>query len=101
MSIKGLKLKGGKVVIQEKEKDLRVRKNYSLPQQTIDKIKEISDLLGNKSESETLVEIVNIVDSLLVVEEPKKAPRKPRNTKKIQEAEQVETTDVEDDDQPF
>ena len=33
MSIKGLKLKGGKVVIQEKEKDLRVRKNYSLPQQ--------------------------------------------------------------------
>lgn len=100
MSIKGLKLKGGKVVIQEKEKDLRVRKNYSLPQQTIDKIKEISDLLGNKSESETLVEIVNIVDSLLVVEEPKKSSKK-RKTKKEQEVEQVETTDVEDDDQPF
>ena len=35
MSIKGLELKGGKIVIQEKEKDLRIRKNYSLPQQTI------------------------------------------------------------------
>ena len=67
MSTKGLKLKGGKVVIEDRKKDIRVRKNYSLPQATIDKIGEISKLLGNNSESETLVEIVKIVDSLLVV----------------------------------
>ena len=104
MSTKGLKLKGGKVVIEDRKKDIRVRKNYSLPQATIDKIGEISKLLGNNSESETLVEIVKIVDSLLVVEEePKKAPKKPRKPKKEQEAEQVETTEVEveDDDKPF
>ena len=100
MSTKGLKLKGGKVVIEDRKKDIRVRKNYSLPQATIDKIGEISKLLGNNSESETLVEIVKIVDSLLVVEEPKKSSKK-RKTKKEQEAEHVETTDVEDDDQPF
>ena len=42
MSIKGLELKGGKIVIQEKEKDLRIRKNYSLPQQTITDIEELA-----------------------------------------------------------
>ena len=100
MSIKGLKLKCGKIVIEEKKKDLRVRKNYSLPQDTIDSIDKLAEKLGCSS-SEAIVEAINIVEALLVEEEPKKAPRKPRNTKKKQEAEQVETTEVEDDDQPF
>lgn len=47
MSIKGLELKGGKIVI--KEKDLRVRKNYSLPTQTITDIEELAKKLNIKS----------------------------------------------------
>lgn len=99
MSTKGLKLKGGKIVVETKEKDLRIRKNYSLPAKTIDNIDKLAEMLGCSS-SEAIVEAINVVEALLVVEEPKKA-KKPRNTKKKQEAEQVETTNIEDDDQPF
>ena len=52
MSIKGLELKGGKIVIQEKEKDLRIRKNYSLPQQTITDIEELAKECSKKLEEE-------------------------------------------------
>lgn len=100
MSTKGLKLKGGKVIIEDKKKDLRIRKNYSLPEVTINKIKEISDLLGNNSESETIVEIVNIVDSLLVVEEPKKVAgtrRTRRTTKKEEGTEESTVVETEED----
>lgn len=100
MSKKQLELKGGKIVMKSKEKEPRERKNYSLPKSTIDAIDDLAKKLGCSS-SEAITEAIKVVGALLVDEEPKKATKKPRNTKKKQEAEQVETTDVEDDDQPF
>lgn len=72
---KGLELKGGKIVIQEKEKDLRIRKNYSLPSKTITDIDELAKKL-NCSSSEAIVEAIKVVNALLVEEEPKKATKK-------------------------
>lgn len=72
-NLKELVLKNGKIVVKEKAKDLRVRKNYSLPAQTITDIEELAKTL-NCSASEAIVEAIKVVNSLLVEEEkPKKA----------------------------
>lgn len=92
MSIKGLELKGGKIVIQEKEKELRIRKNYSLPQQTINDIEELAKKL-NCSASEAIVEAIKVVNALLVEEEPKKETKK-KTTKSIKA--KKEETNTED-----
>lgn len=63
-NIKGLELKGGKVVIESKEKELRTRKNYSLPKSTIDDVITLSKKLGC-SESEAVVEAIKVVMQLL------------------------------------
>ena len=62
---------------------LRIRKNYSLPQQTISDIEELAKTL-NCSASEAIVEAIKVVNSLLVVEEEPKAPKKrsDKNTKR-------------------
>lgn len=99
MSKKQLELKGGKIVMKSKEKEPRERKNYSLPTSTVKAIDDLAEKL-NCSSSEAIVEAIKVVGALLVDEEPKKSSKK-RKTKKEQEVEQVETTDVEDDDQPF
>lgn len=91
MSIKGLELKGGKIVIQEKEKDLRVRKNYSLPSQTITDIEDLAEKL-NCSASEAIVEAIKVVNALLVEEEPKK-PKKPRAKKEEVKTEEAQNKD--------
>lgn len=70
-----LVLKNGKIVIEDKAKDLRIRKNYSLPSQTIADIEKLAHTL-NCSASEAIVEAIKVVNSLLVVEEEKKAPKK-------------------------
>ena len=79
-NLKELVLKNGKIVVEDKAKDLRIRKNYSLPQQTISDIEELAKTL-NCSASEAIVEAIKVVNSLLVVEEEPKAPKK-RTTKK-------------------
>ena len=71
-------------------KDLRIRKNYSLPQQTISDIEELAKTL-NCSASEAIVEAIKVVNSLLVVEEEPKAPKK-RTTKKAIKQETKEET---------
>lgn len=83
---KGLELKGGKIVIQEKNKDLRVRKNYSLPSQTIADIEELAKKL-DCSASEAIVEAMKVVNALLIEEEPKpkKSNAKKENAKKENE----------------
>ena len=86
-NLKELVLKNGKIVVEDKAKDLRIRKNYSLPQQTISDIEELAKTL-NCSASEAIVEAIN---SLLVVEEEPKAPKK-RTTKKAIKQETKEET---------
>nr|WP_294576278.1 hypothetical protein [uncultured Romboutsia sp.] len=99
MSIKGLELKGGKIVIQEKEKDLRIRKNYSLPQQTITDIEELAKKL-NCSASEAIVEAIKVVNALLVEEEPKKTSKKAtKKSTKAKEVEQLE--EIHDENEVF
>lgn len=79
---KELVLKNGKIVVEDKAKDLRIRKNYSLPSQTITDIEKLAETL-NCSASEAIVEAIKVVNSLLVVEEPKEEPKKrTRNTSK-------------------
>lgn len=63
-NIKGLELKGGKIVIESKEKELRTRKNYSLPKSTIDDVITLSKKL-DCSESEAVVEAIKVVMQLL------------------------------------
>ena len=87
---KELVLKNGKIVVEDKAKDLRIRKNYSLPQQTISDIEELAKTL-NCSASEAIVEAIKVVNSLLVVEEEPKAPKK-RTTKKAIKQETKEET---------
>lgn len=74
-NLKELVLKNGKIVIEDKAKDLRIRKNYSLPAQTITDIEKLADTL-NCSASEAIVEAIKVVNSLLVIEEEPKAPKK-------------------------
>lgn len=96
MSIKGLELKNGKVVIENKEKDLRIRKNYSLPSQTIADIDELAKKL-NCSASEAIVEAIKVVNALLVVEEePKKTTTTRKTRKTTKKEESVTTTDSTD-----
>ncbi len=100
-NLKGLELKGGKIVIQEKAKDLRIRKNYSLPEATINDIEELAKKL-NCSASEAIVEAIKVVNALLVEEEPKKEVKKgTRKTAKSKKTEEVVDVVIEDDDQPF
>lgn len=96
---KELVLKNGKIVVEDKAKDLRIRKNYSLPSQTITDIEKLAETL-NCSASEAIVEAIKVVNALLVEEEPKTTPKKTRKTtsKKTtkKEEEPVTTTDSTD-----
>jgi hypothetical protein len=65
--MKGLELDNGKIVITDKEKDLRIRKNYSLPAQTIEDIEKLAKKL-DCSASEAIVEAIKVVNALLVEE---------------------------------
>lgn len=87
-NLKELVLKNGKIVVEDKAKDLRIRKNYSLPQQTISDIEELAKTL-NCSASEAIVEAIKVVNSLLVVEEEPKAPK---NKKRATATKKKETT---------
>ena len=86
--------------LPQEAKDIRIRKNYSLPQQTISDIEELAKTL-NCSASEAIVEAIKVVGAFLVDEEPKITTRKSKTKKKEEVVEQVEIADVEDDDQPF
>ena len=100
-NLKGLELKGGKIVIQNKDKDLRIRKNYSLPENTIIDIENLAKKL-NCSASEAIVEAIKVVNALLVEEEPKKEVKKgARKTAKSKKTEEIVDVVIEDDDQPF
>ena len=90
MSKKQLELKGGKIVMKSKEKEPRERKNYSLPTSTVKAIDDLAEKL-NCSSSEAIVEAIKVVNSLLVVEEEPKAPKK-RTTKKAIKQETKEET---------
>ena len=46
---KELVLKNGKIVVEDKAKDLRIRKNYSLPSQTITDIEKLAETLNCRS----------------------------------------------------
>ena len=80
-SLKELVLKNGKIVVEDKAKDLRIRKNYSLPSQTISAIEQLAKKL-NCSASEAIVEAIKVVNALLVEEEPKKAAKPKKTSKK-------------------
>ena len=65
---KKLVLKGGKILVEEKQKEIKIRKNYSLSQETISNIEELAGKL-QCSNSEAIEEAVRVVIALL--EEPK------------------------------
>ncbi len=88
-SLKELVLKNGKIVVEDKAKDLRVRKNYSLPTQTIADIEQLAKTL-NCSASEAIVEAIKVVNSLLVVEEEPKKVAKPKKTSKKEDVKVAE-----------
>lgn len=87
-NLKGLELKNGKIVVKEKAKELRVRKNYSLPQDTIDDVKALAKIL-NCSESEAFVEAMKMVNALLVIEEEPKVKKETKKATKEKNEEAV------------
>lgn len=93
--IKGLVLKNGKIVVEDKAKELRARKNYSLPTQTIEDIEELAKTL-NCSASEAIVEAIKVVNSLLVVEEEPKEPKAKKRTKKTAKKEENKVVETEE-----
>lgn len=81
---KNLVLINGKYCVVEGTKELRQRKNYSLPNDTINKVKAIAKQL-DCSESEAIVKLVDIVAKDLIISEEAEAP----TTEEIQEEKAV------------
>ena len=62
---KQLKVKNGAIVIEDKTSDVKVKKNYSISQDAVEKLDEITKKLGNTTASATVEEIINTVYNLI------------------------------------
>lgn len=62
---KQLRVKNGTIVIENKTADIKVKKNYSISQDAVDKLEEITKKLGNTTASATVEEIINTVYKLI------------------------------------
>lgn len=62
---KQLRVKNGTIVVEDRTADIKVKKNYSISQDAVDKLDEITKKLGNTTASATVEEIINTVYKLI------------------------------------
>ena len=62
---KQLRVKNGTIVVEDRAADVKVKKNYSISQDAVDKLEEITKKLGNTTASATVEEIINTVYRLI------------------------------------
>ena len=62
---KQLRVKNGTIVVEDRTADIKVKKNYSISQDAVDKLEEITKKLGNTTASDTVEEIINTVYNLI------------------------------------
>ena len=68
---KQLKVKNGAIVIEDKTSDVKVKKNYSISKDAVEKLEEITKKLGNTTASATIEEIINTVYNFIQANEKK------------------------------
>ena len=54
---KQLRVKNGTIVVEDRTADIKVKKNYSISQDAVEKLDEITKKLGNTTASATVEEI--------------------------------------------
>ena len=62
---KQLRVKNGTIIVEDRTADIKVKKNYSISQDAVDKLEEITKKLGNTTVSATVEEIINTVYNLI------------------------------------
>ena len=62
---KQLRVKNGTIVVEDRTADIKVKKNYSISQDAVEKLDEITKKLGNTTASATVEEIINTVYNLI------------------------------------
>lgn len=62
---KQLRVKNGTIIVEDRTADIKVKKNYSISQDAVDKLEEITKKLGNTTASATVEEIINTVYRLI------------------------------------
>ena len=62
---KQLRVKNGTIVVEDRTADIKVKKNYSISQDAVDKLEEITKKLGYTTASATVEEIINTVYNLI------------------------------------
>ena len=62
---KQLRVKNGTIVVEDRTADIKVKKNYSISQDAVEKLDEITKKLGNTTASATVEEIINPVYNLI------------------------------------
>ena len=62
---KQVRVKNGTIVVEDRTADIKVKKNYSISQDAVDKLEEITKKLGNTTSSATVEEIINTVYNLI------------------------------------
>ena len=62
---KHLRVQTGTIVVEDRTADIKVKKNYSISQDAVEKLDEITKKLGNTTASATVEEIINTVYNLI------------------------------------
>lgn len=62
---KQLRVKNGTIIVEDRTADIKVKKNYSISQDAVEKLDEITKKLGNTTASATVEEIINTVYNLI------------------------------------
>ena len=62
---KQLRVKNGTIIVEDRTADIKVKKNYSISQDAVEKLDEITKKLGNTTASATVEEIINTVYRLI------------------------------------
>ena len=62
---KRLRVKNGTIIVEDRTADIKVKKNYSISQDAVEKLDEITKKLGNTTASATVEEIINTVYRLI------------------------------------
>ena len=62
---KQLRVKNGTIVVEDRTADIKVKKNYSISQDAVEKLDEITKKLGNTTASATVEEIINTLYNLI------------------------------------
>ena len=62
---KQLRVKNGTIVVEDRTADIKVKKNYSISQDAVDKLEEITKKLGNTTASAMVKAIINTFYNLI------------------------------------